>query len=125
MKHSVDGMPHCKHCDRKFQRFEGFKKHVEGACPVLFPPVACHTSEGGAMGSAADVGVQVAPRRETPLGRVSHAGPQPESVVLIDDPSFRALLRKQWKSVLHNSAYRLKNWALTVSSVVSGLKPAA
>ena len=77
------------------------------------------------MGSAADVGVQVAPRRETPLGRVSHAGPQPESVVLIDDPSFRALLRKQWKSVLHNSAYRLKNWALTVSSVVSGLKPAA
>ena len=60
------------------------------------------------MGSAADVGVQVAPRRETPLGRVSHAGPQPESAVLIDDPSFRALLRKQWKSVLQNPAYRQK-----------------
>ena len=75
---------------------------------MLFPPVACHTVEEGAMGSAADVGVQVAPRRETPLGRVSHAGPQPESAVLIDDPSFRALLRKQWKSVLQKSSVSTK-----------------
>ena len=88
MQHSVDGMPHCRHCEQKFQRFEGFRKHLPGACPVLCPPVTLikvnHTEE-----SAAGDGVQVAAHQEVPLGTAPHADSKDSAPVLINDSDFR------------------------------------
>ena len=33
--HTVDGMPTCKHCNTTFNRVDGLKMHLRGACPVL------------------------------------------------------------------------------------------
>ena len=104
MQHSVDGMPHCRHCGQKFQRFEGFRKHLAGACPVLFPPVTLikvnHTEESAAGG------VQVAPHQEVPLGTAPHADSKDSAPVLINDPDFRENSFSQWKSVLHLARFR-------------------
>ena len=40
MQHAVNGMPQCRHCLKKFVRFEGFKKHLKQACPVLHSTTA-------------------------------------------------------------------------------------
>ena len=105
MQHSVDGMPHCRHCGQKFQRFEGFRKHLAGACPVLFPPVTLiegNRTEESATGD----GVQVAPHQEVPLGTAPHADSKDSAPVLINDPDFRDNSLIQWKSVLHIARFR-------------------
>ena len=35
-EHTVDGMPECRHCGAKFNRVAAMRKHLKGACPVLY-----------------------------------------------------------------------------------------
>ena len=123
MQHCVDGMPHCRHCEQKFQRFEGFRKHLPGACPVLCPPVTLikvnHTEE-----SAAGDGVQVAAHQEVPLGTAPHADSKDSAPALINDSDFRE------NSLTSGSLYFISRgfagpWENTAFSVGSGRQPVA
>ena len=102
MQHSVDGMPHCKHCNKIFTRVEGFKKHLRGACPVLFASQPAATE-----GSVAAVVVQVAPQQEElRMGSKDRAPQTDSSKPLIEDDAFRALSKKGWREVLRDPQYK-------------------
>ena len=68
-KHTVDGMPQCKHCSKVFTRVEGLKKHLKQACPILHGGSAA-VLNGGSSAVAPSVGVAQVP---TPR-ELSHAG---------------------------------------------------
>jgi len=102
VQHSVDGMPHCKHCHKTFTRVEGFKKHLKGACPVLFGSKASMHRE-----SATAVAVQVAPQQEGLRMGSTDRAPQADSPgCLVDDAEFQVLSCKGWKTVLRDPRYK-------------------
>ena len=98
MQHLVDGMPHCKHCNKIFTRVDGFKKHLRGACPVLFSSQKA-TKEGSVT--------QVAPQQEElRMGSEDRAPQTDSSQPLIDDKAFKALSIQGWREVLRDPNYK-------------------
>ena len=110
MQHAVNGMPQCRHCLKKFVRFEGFKKHLKQACPVLHSTTASGLPTNTEVpGCATGTEVEVASTREESHGQ---RGPTPQvhpaedqasdaiAAILAEDPAFRALSSQSWQSVL-------------------------
>ncbi|CAE7234018.1 unnamed protein product [Symbiodinium sp. CCMP2456] len=119
MQHAVMGMPHCRHCDKKFTRFEGFKKHLRQACPILHancPVVPSQPKQCDTLlqtEHAAELVVQVASAREGSEGPTPQACPddaEPASSVNVSDAlqycdKFRTLSLSGWRNVLRDQEF--------------------
>ena len=77
-QHTIDGMPQCCHCHKKFTRVEGLKKHLRQACTVLHArPAVPATATTGDAASTAGVAQEPTPRElscEGPAAPVEVAG---------------------------------------------------
>ena len=118
-RHTRDGMPHCRHCDRIFTRVEALKKHLQGSCPVLHH---AHRTRQDTERSATDLAPTSvacgAAGAEEPLGhscRVPAAGTESASrdscevdEPLFDRQSFRSQLRCGWRQVLKDPLHLSK-----------------
>ena len=119
MQHAARGMPQCRHCNRLFTRFEGFKKHLRQACPVLHgqpnPPRSPPRTEPCNPESecTTELTVKVASARE------ESEGPTPQlhsttlatedslaaAGALMHDGNFRSSSQQHWQSVLRVPEY--------------------
>ena len=93
-EHTVDGMPECRHCGAKFNRVAAMRKHLKGACPVLYAKrkeTTCTVLTG-------EVPLKNA---ELPTGHTCRA-PNDGSLEapLVQNEECCALARVEWKQVL-------------------------
>ena len=81
---TVDGMPCCVHCGRKFTRVEGLKKHLRRLCRARTTVQAGCPNLPTPREAAASVVAQVpTPRGEPPRDRSPHAASPPPELALI------------------------------------------
>ncbi|CAE7281246.1 unnamed protein product [Symbiodinium sp. CCMP2592] len=103
---TVDGMPQCISCKRKFTRVEALKKHIKSGCPAKAPVV--NVSDVSATADAEQV---PASRAESPRGWALQADTSAETarVVpilstghrgLLADPDFCAQVQQNWRQTL-------------------------
>ena len=102
VRNSVDGMPQCAHCMKKFTRVEGLKKHLRGSClqrPMVKPCVEEAAKTSVSCGA-------VPPERVESLGcthRASQvAAPSPP---LLEQQAFRVQVANNWRSVLQDAKF--------------------
>ena len=119
MHHAVDGMPQCRHCSQKFTRFEGLKKHLRQACPVLHgqdrTPPECpqHQPRNHEPECTAELMVKVASAREeseglTPQVHSGTTAPDTQTApagVLMQNVDFQTMSLRHWQSVLRVPDY--------------------
>ena len=133
---TVDGMPCCVHCGRKFTRVEGLKKHLRKqcrACPTV--PAGCPDQPTPGEAATSVVAQVPTPRGEPPRDRSPPAAspvpntasvsptvkpdPKPDKQVeptsgLVTNTAFRQQLRTSWKAVLRDQPTldRLQNYCV-------------
>ena len=109
--HAKDGMPECRHCGQRFTRVEGLKKHLKGACSVLFAEVHTPADAGEDTGSAVQVPATrgewlgpppVLPQMSTPAEPTLSADVSARScdMPIFQDETFRTQVAQNWKTVL-------------------------
>ena len=93
-EHTVDGMPECRHCGAKFSRVAAMRKHLKGACPVLY---AKRTETTNTV-LTGEVPLKNA---ELLTGHTCRAPTDGSSETpLVQNPEYCALARAEWKQAL-------------------------
>ena len=104
-KHSVDGMPTCKHCGHQFRKWHNLQKHItKQQCRVLGVHDQCESTPAPVSLPSGQTVAKETPETSDPVARSTEATaehPQADILPLIRRPSIRSLLHKSgWHALL-------------------------